>query len=76
MSLTSSAPTLTPQGTPDAKVWENCSMLLDEWSGGKITTKMYSSGTITTTGTPQTMADGLIEPLLEGLTEPIPQRPE
>lgn len=52
---------ITPKGTPYAKVWESYGKLLDEWSGGKITTKMYYSGSITTAGISQAMSDGLID---------------
>lgn len=52
---------LTPKGTPYAKVWESYGDLLDEWSGGKITTKMYYSGSITTDALSQAMSDGLID---------------
>lgn len=52
---------LSPQGGGYAKVWEDYGALLSEWSGGKITVKMFYSGSITATDIPQALADGLID---------------
>ncbi len=52
---------LTAQGGGYAKVWEDYGKLLSDWSGGKVTVKMFYSGSITATGVPQAVADGLID---------------